>query len=197
MDYMMRILENRTLDRSEEDRKKIMQAGKIVCEAFGTKRPRIAIIPETEIENLKMTDGNKWGGDTVKDYGERCASSWTRDLWAGGSLSGHAGVAILEKVKPSQFTTISVPDFFELMQIYAIEKGAQYGDLVNPENYEIIEKANETANLPVKKQENLLQKLMDRLQKLIKTNEKNNEHNQAEGKKEYQDLRKDKFRWNR
>jgi len=52
-DYMLRILESRIIGKTPEQRDEILRAGNIVCEEYGTKRPRIAIIPESEIKDYK------------------------------------------------------------------------------------------------------------------------------------------------
>lgn len=55
-DYMMRIVESKleALSNITDDKKeKIRNAGRIVAQAYGSRRPKIAIIPESEIQNYK------------------------------------------------------------------------------------------------------------------------------------------------
>lgn len=150
-DYMMKILSNRIAEKNNEQKKRILKAGNVVCEAYGTKRPRIAIIPESEIKDCKVECKiNDVHDITLGELAEESNIWWTQYLMAGQEFQGGFGVAVLDKIMPNQFVTITVPDYYELIQIYAIQRGAGLGDLINSLTGEIIEKGPKLTELSEK-----------------------------------------------
>ena len=76
------------------------------------------------------------------------------------------GIAVYGDIDSSKFVTLSIPDMFELIQILGIEKGAQLGDLIDPKNGEVIERAKTTQMIV--KNENKKTEIFSKLKRLIK-----------------------------
>lgn len=93
-DYMMRIVENKleALSNITDDKKEeIRNAGRIVAEAYGSRRPRIAIIPENEIQNYKACFSehrihNPDELSTIKELADNENPTWTYDFVSGPNL---------------------------------------------------------------------------------------------------------------
>ena len=203
-DYMMRIIESKIQGRNIEERNKILEAGKVVCEEFGSKRPRIAIIPEDGIKDFFAN----YGGirteydKKIEELAQEENYSWTYDLKSGANFGAENGIAVFGKITGDKFLTITIPDAFELIQMFAIERGAKLGDLVDSKTGKIISRSKENNILPAKKDEGLLQKAINKIKQIIRAqskveeNETNNETNEEKLKK-YKNLRSNKFRRNR
>lgn len=145
--YMMRLLESKIPENIDiEKRNKIFEAGKIVCNEFGSKRPIIAIIPESAIENYPadFTGNYEYCQTKLLELADRENTDWTQNMQSGPNFSSSQGVCVYGNITQDKFTTISIPDIFELIQIYAIEKGAKYGDLIDPQTGDITYKSKET-----------------------------------------------------
>ncbi len=95
-EYMMRIIENEISslpEISEEKKEKIRQAGRIVSEAYGSKRPRVAIIPESEIENYKANFDEKgerrlgqYEFKTIKELADEENPNWIYTFMSGNNM---------------------------------------------------------------------------------------------------------------
>lgn len=162
--YMMRLLESKIPENIDnEKRKKIIEAGEIICNEFGSKRPRIAIIPESEIKDYPADFAGNYEYCQTKlfELADMENAYWTYNMQSGPNFSSSQGVCVYGNITPDKFTTITIPDIFELIQICAIEKGANLGDLVDPQNGDIIQKSNEVNTLlPIQiKKPNLKDKL--------------------------------------
>lgn len=176
-DYYMRVLLNKIKDLniSEKKRKAIIENGKKVIDAFCTMRPRIAIIPESEIEDYKIAITPLECNDfeciekiekssskkklleklnTLKEYVEHYKDviplAYCNDINEiilnncnnGGSCTIYDDIPILGKVIPKEkFGVFSIPDSFEIIQKYAIQRGAEYGDIIDANTGEIVHKA--------------------------------------------------------
>lgn len=165
-EYMMRILEDRINKKDVKDKDKILKAGKIVCEAFGNRRPRIAIIPESSIENYDANYSGSGEGTPIKELAKYENENWTRTLISGPNFSSEYGIAVQGKIKEGQYTTISIPDQFELVQIFAIQRGANIGDSISPFG-EIIEKAKDNQNLPTVRKSTIIEKVTNNIKNLF------------------------------
>ena len=140
--YMMRIIANKIekLDVSSEKKEAILKAGKIVSEFYGCKRPRIAIIPEHMIKDKMASFGDDNPNKTLEELAKKEQDMWKRTLQSGPNFAYEMGVVIFDKILPNQFRSISIPDQFELMQIKAIQRGAEIGDLINPYTGKLVER---------------------------------------------------------
>ncbi len=146
--YMMRLLESRIPEDIDIEKKsKIIEAGKIVCNEFGSKRPIIAIIPESAIQNYPadFMGDYKYCHTTLLELADRENTYWTQNMQSGPNFMSSQGVCVYGNISQDKFTTFSIPDIFELIQMYAIEKkGAQLGDFIDPQTGDIICKSKET-----------------------------------------------------
>lgn len=196
-EYMMRIIESKIEGKNNEEKEMILQAGQLVCEAYGSKRPKIAIIPESVLKDYEANYNgyNSYDGwkKNLIDLAQDENPSWTYNLDSGPNFRDAYGIAILGKIESDKYLTITVPDYFELAQIYAIQRGANLGDLIDPVTCEIIEKAKSEERLPIIKSERIIDKLMMKLKNLSKKNPKQKDE---DSKMKFEDLRKNKFRWN-
>ena len=140
--YMMRIIVNKVeqLDVGSEKKEEILKYGKIVSEFYGSKRPRIAIIPEHMIKDKRASFGSNPDKTTLGELAESEQVMWKKNLESGPNFAYESGVVIFDKILPNQFRSISIPDKFELMQIKAIQRGAEIGDLINPYTGELEER---------------------------------------------------------
>lgn len=200
-DYMMRIIEGKLDGKTEEEKDKIRGAGRIIADAYGTKRPRIAIIPESEIKNYKADfDSTTPNSEkekpekTLYEIAEEENYAWTSNFQSGPNFSFEGGVVVYDKITPDKFVTISVPDSYELLQMYAVQRGANFGDMINPVNGRIIERVKEQA-LAVQKPQNIFSKFVNRF-KSGKNQVEVDASNEVQMKKHYEDMRKSLFRWN-
>lgn len=173
--YMMRLLESKIPENiDKEKRNKIIEAGKIVCNEFGSKRPRIAIIPESAIQDYPadFTGNYEYCQTKLFELADMENTYWVHNMQSGPNFSSSQGVCVYGNITPNKFTTITIPDIFELIQICAIEKGANLGDLVDPQNGDIIQKSNEVSTLPIQiKKPNLKDKLFKILRIVNRTDE--------------------------
>lgn len=145
--YMMRLLESKMPENIDiEKRNQILDAGKIVCNEFGSKRPMIAIIPESAIQNYPadFTGNYEYCQTNLLELADAENTYWTQNMQSGPNFRSSQGVCVYGNITQDKFTTISIPDIFELIQIYAIEKGANLGDLIDPQTGDIIHKSKET-----------------------------------------------------
>ena len=193
-DYMMRIIEGKLDGKTEKERKKIMRAGKIIADAYCTKRPRIAIIPENEIKDFKADCDNnlpkpnkKKPETTLYELAEQDNAKWTFNFHSGNGFRSEGGVVLYDKVTPDKFVTMSIPDTYELLQTYAVQRGANFGDMIDPTFGRIIERAQQKS-LAVQKPQNVFSRFLSKL-KLVKT------HSEVETPselttKQYEDMRK-------
>ena len=92
-DYMMRIIEEKLAslpDITDEKKEEIREAGKIVSEAYGSRRPRIAIIPESEIENYKANFNEIFDPQaryqTIKELADEENPTWVFDFASGPNM---------------------------------------------------------------------------------------------------------------
>lgn len=200
-DYMMRIIEGKLDGKTEEEKDKIRGAGRIIADAYGTKRPRIAIIPESEIKDFKADfDSTTPNSEkekpekTLYEIAEEENYAWTSNFQSGPNFSFEGGVVVYDKITPDKFVTISVPDSYELLQMYAVQRGANFGDMINPVNGRIIERVKEQA-LAVQKPQNIFSKFVNRF-KSGKNQVEVDASNEVQMKKHYEDMRKSLFRWN-
>lgn len=93
-DYMMRIVESKleALSNITDDKKeKIRNAGRIVAQAYGSRRPQIAIIPESEIQNYKacfsehdISEPNELL--TIKELADEENPNWIYDFSSGPNM---------------------------------------------------------------------------------------------------------------
>lgn len=181
IEYMMRIIEKRLPKHIDEERKqKIFEAGKIIAEEFGSKRPIIAIIPESEISEYDANFSGKYTmpRDKVKTLADQENMLWTYNMQSGPNFSSSQGIAVYGDIDSSKFVTLSIPDMFELIQILGIEKGAQLGDLIDPKKGEVIERAKTTQMIV--KNENKKTEIFSKLKRLIKK-----EHSEANVSSDY------------
>lgn len=93
-DYMMRIIEEKLAslpDITDEKKEEIREAGKIVSEAYGSRRPRIAIIPESEIENYEANFSERFKPQEryqkIKELADIENPTWVFDFSSGPNMS--------------------------------------------------------------------------------------------------------------
>lgn len=196
-DYIMRIIESKLEGKTEEEKERLRSAGRIIAEEFGTKKPRIAIIPESEIKDFKADfDSDTPNIDkqkpdsTIQELAEQGNAFWTLSFENGLDFSYEGGVALYDKVTPGKFVTVSIPDSYDLMQLYAIERGAQFGDLINPNNGRLVERAKEQA-MTVSKKQNVFSKFVDRIKNGKENNAPKQNEIHEEGQKYYENMRTD------
>lgn len=193
-DYMMRIIKGKLDGKTEEEQKKIMRAGKIIADAYGTKRPRIAIIPESEIKDFKADydsmspkSNKEKPKTTLHELAEEDNALWTSNFQSGPNFSFEGGVVLYDKVTPDKFVTISIPDTYELFQMYAVQRGANFGDMINPFNGRIVERVQQKS-LAVQKPKNAFSRFLSKL-KLSKTHSKIEAPSELTAE-QYEDMRK-------
>lgn len=168
-EYMMRVIEKRLPEHIDEERKqKILEAGKIIAEEFGSKRPRIAIIPESKISEYDANFSGRYTmqRDKVKALADQENMYWTYNMQSGPNFSSSQGVAVYGDIDSSKFVTLTIPDIYELVQILGIEKGAQLGDLIDPKTGEVVERTKTTQMIV--KNENKKTGIFSKLKRLIK-----------------------------
>lgn len=192
-EYMMRIIESRITEKNEEERPEILKAAEIVCEAFGTKRPRIAIIPESAIKDYKANYCGISREDdcSISELAKVENPEWIYNLSSGPNFGYEGGISVFGKVTPDMFTTISIPDFFELAQIYAIQRGAELGDMVYPLTGKIAQKSAKQDLVPT----TIVHRMINIFKGKIIGHKKVNSQETKKSKREYQDLRINKPRW--
>lgn len=200
-DYMMRVIEGKLEGKTEEEKDRIRGAGRIIADAYGTKRPRIAIIPESEIKDFKADfDSDTPNSEkekpkiTLYEIAEEENYGWTSGFQSGPNFSFEGGVVVYDKITPDKFVTVSVPDSYELLQMYAVQRGANFGDMINPVNGRIIERSKEQA-LDVQKPQNIFSKFVSRF-KPAKKQIDMELSGEAQMQKHYEDMRKNLFGWN-
>ena len=73
------------------------------------------------------------------------------------------GIVVYGKITPDKFISISVPDKFELLQINALERGKNIGDLI-PDTYSIEPEIQDQSSLSVvNKKQNIITRIMNRI----------------------------------
>lgn len=172
-EYMMRLIEKRIPEHIDEKRKqKIFEAGRIIAKEFGSKRPRIVIIPESEISEYDANFSGNYSmqRDKIKTLADQENMYWTYNMQSGPNFSSSQGVAVYGDIDSSKFVTLSIPDIFELVQILGIEKGAQLGDYIDPKTGEVVERTKTTQMMV--KNVNKVTEIFSKLKRLIKREHK-------------------------
>ena len=194
-DYIMRIIEGKIEGMPEDEKIEIRKAARIIADAYGSKRPRIAIIPESEIKDYKA-DYNSFASNvteppdtTILDLANAENPEWVYTLESGSNFRYEGGIVVYEKITPDKFESISIPDSYELLQMYAIQRGANYGDLIDPYTGAIRERAKNQSLAKTQKIKMILNKIITRI----------NGKEKSKGAKEekYEDLRTNTFGWYR
>lgn len=105
---------------------------------------------EININSLKLeypadfTGNYEYCQTTLLELADRENTYWTQNMQSGPNFRSSQGVCVYGNITQDKFTTFSIPDIFELIQIYAIEKGAKLGDFIDPQTGDIICKSQET-----------------------------------------------------
>lgn len=173
-DYIMRIIEGKIEGMSEEKKEQIRKAGRIVADAYGSKRPRIAIIPESGIREQRA-DYNSHASfltnlpnTTIGELAELENPDWIYTLSSGPNFGSEGGIVVYGGITPEKFKSISIPDSYELLQMYAIQRGANFGDLIDPYTGDIRMRAQEQYLEDNKNTRRLIGKILERLKPIKK-----------------------------
>lgn len=77
------------------------------------------------------------------------------------------GIVVNGKITPDKFISISVPDKFELFQIYAMERGKNIGDRISSYSTELIEGEvqNPSSLSIVNKKNNILNRIWNKIKR--------------------------------
>ena len=196
----MRIIEGKLEGKTEEEKDRIRKAGRIIADAYGTKKPRIAIIPESLIKGCKAdfdsfntNEDKKIPNTTIFRLAEDENKKWIYSFESGPNFDFEGGVVLYDKVTPDKFITISIPDSYDLLQMYAVQRGANSNDLINPDNGQIVERHNEKS-LTTQKKKNIFLQFFER----FKINPKQSSADtiiQEPSEKYYEDMRKNQSWW--
>ena len=174
VEYIKRLLYEKLAQKNLETsfdpdtKKKIENSIEIVSEAFGSMRPRIAIIPEENVNKLKANYGNFIQGitqfSTLEELVESIKESWRYQIDVSDlNFSDDHGISVYGKVPCEKDLIIQLPDYFELAQINAIQKGAKIGDYVFPTDGSIIKHSRQMIKAEESKMPQFLKKIINKI----------------------------------